>query len=65
MPTKDDQSDRQHRRDRTARCAVCNGKFGLIRHYNSRTALCSRKCVEHFKHRRESDSHWLWRFRFA
>jgi|SRR6185437_1951845 hypothetical protein len=27
--------------------------------------LCSRKCVEHFKCRREDDSRWLWRFRAA
>jgi hypothetical protein len=31
------------------RCAVCDGKFGLIRHYSWRTALCSKKCVGRFK----------------
>jgi hypothetical protein len=59
MPIKDDQHHR------AARCALCDGNFGLIRHYCCRTALCSRKCVEHFKLRRDGDSHWLWRFRAA
>jgi hypothetical protein len=26
------------------RCAVCDGKFGLVRHYSWRTPLCSKKC---------------------
>ena len=25
-----------------ARCAVCDGKFGLVRHYSWRTPLCSK-----------------------
>ena len=25
------------------RCAICEGKFGLIRHYSWRTALCSKE----------------------
>lgn len=41
------------------RCAVCEGKFGLVRHYSWRTPLCSRKCVDRFKARRESD-HSCW-----
>ena len=41
------------------RCAVCDGKFGLIRHYSWRTPLCSKKCVDRFKARRQSDSKWL------
>ena len=41
------------------RCAVCDGKFGLIRHYCYRTALCSRKCADRFKARREADRSWL------
>jgi hypothetical protein len=41
------------------RCAVCGGKFGLIRHYSCRTALCSRKCADRFKARREGDRRWL------
>jgi len=62
--------DKHEHRDRNlfkgpARCALCNGEFGLIRHYRCRTALCSRKCVEHFAVRRENDSRWLWRFRVA
>jgi hypothetical protein len=47
------------------RCAICDGKFGLIRHYAWRNALCSKKCVNHFKSRQERDSQWLWRFRAA
>jgi hypothetical protein len=60
MPSNNDQ-----RHDRAVRCALCEGKFGLIRYYSCRTALCSKKCVEHFKSRREDDSRWLWRFRVA
>jgi hypothetical protein len=44
---------------RAARCAVCDGKFGLVRHYSWRTALCSRKCVDRFRARREADRNWL------
>lgn len=40
-------------------CAICGGKFGLIRHYCWRTALCSKKCVNRFKARREADQKWL------
>lgn len=40
-------------------CAICGGKFGLIRHYCWRTALCSTKCVNRFKARREADQKWL------
>jgi hypothetical protein len=43
----------------TARCAVCNGKFGLVRHYSWRTPLCSRKCVDGFRARHEGDLNWL------
>lgn len=43
-------------------CAVCSGKFGLIRHYWWRTALCSQKCVGRFKARWEADHQWV---RFA
>jgi hypothetical protein len=48
--------------DRAARCAVCDGKFGLVRHYSWRTQLCSRKCVDRFRTRKESDGNsmgWL------
>ncbi|PDT64344.1 hypothetical protein CO683_38655 [Bradyrhizobium ottawaense] len=40
-------------------CAVCGGRFGPIRYYCWRTALCSRKCVDRFKARREADHKWL------
>jgi hypothetical protein len=56
-------NDHQHdQRSKAKRCAICEGRFGLIRYYSSRTALCSRKCVDHFRTRRESDSRWLWQF---
>jgi hypothetical protein len=48
--------------DRAARCAVCDGKFDLVRHYSWRTQLCSRKCVDRFRTRREGDRNsmgWL------
>ncbi|QDW41266.1 hypothetical protein FFI89_031570 [Bradyrhizobium sp. KBS0727] len=41
------------------RCAVCEGRFGLVRHYSWRTALCSRKCADRFRTRREGDCTWL------
>jgi hypothetical protein len=41
------------------RCAICDGNFGLIRRYSWRTALCSRKCVDRFKSRKENDRRWL------
>src|ERR1700730_9323995 len=35
----------QHIRNRAAeRCAICDGKFGLVRYYSCRTAVCSKKC---------------------
>ena len=43
----------------TKRCAICDGRFGLIRHYSCQTALCSRKCTVRFKARREDDRRWL------
>jgi hypothetical protein len=43
------------------RCAICDGKFGLVRYYSWRTALCSKKCAERFKARREGDRRWLRR----
>ena len=42
-----------------ARCAICDGKFGLVRHYSWRTPLCSRKCVDRFRARHQSDSNWM------
>jgi hypothetical protein len=47
------------RSGRAARCAVCDGKFGLVRHYSWRTPLCSRRCVDRFRARRASDCNWL------
>jgi hypothetical protein len=47
------------------RCAICDGKFGLVRHYSWRTALCSKKCADRLKARREDDRRWLRRLRAA
>jgi hypothetical protein len=47
------------RHEARTRCAVCNGKFGLVRQYVWRTPLCTRACVERFRSRRESDRAWL------
>lgn len=47
------------------RCAICDGRFGLIRYYSWRTALCSKKCAERFKARREGDRRWLRRLQAA
>lgn len=47
---------------KAARCALCEGKFGLVRHYSWRTSLCSRTCVDRFKARRQGDRNrvgWL------
>jgi hypothetical protein len=43
------------------RCAICGGKFGLIRYYSWRTALCSKKCADRFKTRQDGDRRWLRR----
>ena len=53
------------RSDKAMRCAVCEGKFGLVRHYSWRTPLCSRKCVDRFKARRQGDHNWMGWFQFA
>jgi len=47
------------RHGKATRCAVCDGKFGLIRHYSWRTPLCSKKCVDRFRARRASDCNWV------
>jgi len=47
------------------RCAICDGQFGLIRYYCWRTALCSKRCADRFKVRRESDRSWLRRLHAA
>ena len=54
-----------HGSDKAMRCAVCEGKFGLVRHYSWRTPLCSRKCVDRFKARRQSDHNWMGWFQIA
>ena len=53
------------RSDKATRCAVCDGKFGLVRHYSWRTQLCSKKCVDRFRARRASDCNWLGRLQIA
>jgi hypothetical protein len=40
-------------------CAVCDGKFGLVRYYAWRNPVCSKKCIDLFRARRESDRNWL------
>lgn len=47
------------------RCAICDGKFGLIRYYSWQTALCSKKCADRFKARRKDDRRWLRRLQAA
>jgi hypothetical protein len=47
------------------RCAICDGKFGLVRHYSWRTAFCSKKCADRFKTRREDDRRFLPRIQAA
>jgi len=41
------------------RCAICVGKFGLVRYYSWRTPLCSRNCVDRFRARHKSDRNWV------
>jgi hypothetical protein len=53
------------RSGRAAQCAVCDRKFGLVRHYSWRTQLCSKKCVDRFRARRESDRNWVGWFQIA
>jgi hypothetical protein len=52
-------------RNAAKRCAICDGRFGLIRHYSWRTSLCSKKCVDRFKSREEADRRWLIRLHVA
>ena len=51
--------NKSHKTGRPTRCAVSDGKFGLVRHYSWRTPLCSRKRVDRFRSRRESDRNWV------
>lgn len=54
-------SPRYLRHDAAKRCAICDGKFGLIRYHAWRTVLCSKRCADHFKARQEDDRRWLRR----
>ena len=71
LPTRDLQETKMRngpqclRHDAAKRCAVCDGKFGLIRHYSWRTPLCSKKCADRLKVRQEADRRWLLRFESA
>jgi hypothetical protein len=47
------------------RCPICEGKFGLVRRYSWRTALCSKKCADRFSARQKSDRAWLHWFQPA
>jgi hypothetical protein len=47
------------RSEKATRCTVCDGKFGLVRHYSWRTSLCSKNCVDRFRARRKSDHNWV------
>jgi hypothetical protein len=48
------------REDANKRCPICEGRFGLVRHYSWRTALCSRWCVDRFMARQKTDREWLF-----
>jgi hypothetical protein len=47
------------------RCEICDGRFGLTRHYCWRTAFCSKKCADRFKARQDDDRRWLHRLNAA
>ena len=47
------------RRGKATRCALCDGQFGLVRHYSWQTPLCSRKCVDRLRARRDTDRNWI------
>ena len=49
----------------TKRCVICDGRFGLVRYYSWRNALCSKKCADRFKARQEGDRRWLRPLRAA
>ena len=50
---------------RVTRCAVCGGKFGLVRYYSWRAQLCSKNCVNRFRVCRESNRNWLGWLQFG
>jgi hypothetical protein len=42
------------------RCAVCDGKFGLVRYYTwSSNGLCSKKCRDRYRTRQVGGLRWL------
>ena len=47
------------------RCAVCDGKFGLVRYYSWRTQFCSKSCVNCFRSRRVSYRNWVGWLQFG
>jgi hypothetical protein len=47
-----------HKSGRPTRCAVCDGKFGLVRLLVA-NPLCSRKCVDRFGSRGENERNWV------
>jgi RNA polymerase sigma-32 factor len=48
----------QHLRNcATKRCAICDGKFGLIRYYTCRTSVCSKKCASRPARRATADGY--------
>lgn len=57
--------DNSEHPERPRCCGVCGGRFGLIRYYSWRTALCSKKCLDRFRTRRERDRRWLFRAHVA
>ena len=52
-------NSRYRRNDSANRCAICEGRFGLVRHYCRRTALCSTRCVSRFRSRDENNRRWF------
>ncbi|MBX9846848.1 MAG: hypothetical protein K2Z80_34070 [Xanthobacteraceae bacterium] len=42
------------------RCAVCDGKFGLVRYYTwSSTGLCTKRCRDRYRTRQTGGLRWL------
>lgn len=60
-----DRREHSEQRPPAKSCAVCGGRFGLIRYYSWKTALCSKKCLDRFRTRRERDRQWLFRMQVA
>jgi hypothetical protein len=53
-------SSHDPRRTNGQRCAVCRGKFGLVRHYTRGTGVCSRKCRGRLRMRQSNYIKWLF-----